>query len=58
MFAKEDAEKGASYRFTDQEIAKMNADNVHYRLRIIDMTGKSIMIESRKLSIKEAIVTQ
>ena len=58
MFAKEDAEKGAAYRYTDQEIAKLNTDNLHYRLRIIDMTGKSIMIESRKLVIKEAIVSQ
>jgi hypothetical protein len=58
MFAKEDAEKGAAYRYTDQEIAKLNADKVYYRLRIIDMTGKIIMIESRKLAITESIVPQ
>lgn len=58
MFAKEDAEKGAAYRYTDQEMAKLNADKVYYRLRIIDITGKSTMIESKKLAITESIVTQ
>lgn len=58
MFAKEDAEKGAAYRYTDQEMAKLNADKVYYRLRIIDITGKSSMIESKKLTITEAIVPQ
>ncbi len=58
MFAKEDAEKGAAYRYTDQEIAKLNPDKVYYRLRIIDMTGKMIMIESKKLAITESTVPQ
>jgi hypothetical protein len=58
MFAKEDAEKGASYRYNDQEFAKLNADKVYYRLRIIDMSGKSVTIESKNLAIIDSIVPQ
>jgi hypothetical protein len=58
MFAKEDAEKGAAYRYNDQEFAKLNADKVYYRLRIIDMSGKSVTLESKKLAIIESIVPQ
>jgi hypothetical protein len=58
MFAKEDADNGASYRYTDQESAKFNADKVYYRLRIIDITGKSIILESKKIALTETAIPQ
>ncbi len=58
MFAKEDAEKGAAYRYNDQEFAKFNAEKVYYRLRIIDMTGKSVLLDPKKLVLADTIVPQ
>jgi hypothetical protein len=58
MFAKEDAENGAVYRYNDQELAKLNADKVYYRLRIIDITGKYILLDPKKLVLVETIVPQ
>jgi hypothetical protein len=53
MFAKEDAEKGAAYRYTDQEPAKLNAAIVYYRLRIIDINGKSAVLDQKKIAFSE-----
>jgi hypothetical protein len=58
MFAKEDAEKGAAYRYNDQEFGKLNPEKIYYRLRIIDMSGKSVTLESKKLDLIESIVPQ
>jgi hypothetical protein len=58
MFAKEDAEKGATYRYTDQESAKLTAENVYYRLRIIDITGKSVLIDPKKIALSEMPIPQ
>lgn len=58
MFAKEDAESGASYRYADQESVKLNADKVYYRLRIIDITGKSIIIDPKMIALTETAIPQ
>jgi hypothetical protein len=58
MFAKEDAEKGATYRYTDQESSKLTAENVYYRLRIIDITGKSVLIDPKKIALSEMPIPQ
>jgi len=58
MFAKEDAEKGAAYRYTDQESAKLNAEKVYYRLRIIDITGKSVLLDPKKIALTETPIPQ
>ncbi len=58
MFAKEDAENGATYRYADQESAKINADKVYYRLRIIDITGKSILLDPKKIALTETVIPQ
>jgi hypothetical protein len=58
MFAKEDAEKGAAYRYTDQQFTKLNAGNIYYRLRIIDISGKSVMLDPKKIDLTEAPIPQ
>jgi hypothetical protein len=58
MFAKEDAEKGAAYRYSDQESTKLNADKFFYRLRIIDINGKSVMHDPKKIALSEIPIPQ
>ena len=58
MFAKEDAEKGAFYKYNDSESAKLNADKVYYRLRIIDIKGNSVLLDPKKIALTETPVPQ
>jgi hypothetical protein len=58
MFAKEDAEKGAAYRYSDQESTKLNADKVYYRLRIIDIKGNSVLLDPKKVALSETPIPQ
>lgn len=58
MFAKEDAEKGAFYKYNDSESAKLSADKVYYRLRIIDIKGNSVLLDPKKIALTETPVPQ
>lgn len=58
MFAKEDAEKGAIYKYNDSESAKLNADKVYYRLRIIDIKGNSVLLDPIKIALGETPIPQ
>ena len=58
MFAKEDAEKGAFYKYNDSESAKLIGDKVYYRLRIIDIKGNSVLLDPKKIALSETPVPQ
>ncbi|MGL6267704.1 MAG: hypothetical protein ACRC2O_07245 [Chitinophagaceae bacterium] len=58
MFAKEDAEKGANYKYHDSESAKLKADKVYYRLRIIDIKGNSVLLDPQKIALSETLIPQ
>lgn len=58
MFAKEDAEKGAIYKYNDSESAKLSVDKVYYRLRIIDIKGNSVLLDPKKVALSETPIPQ
>ena len=50
MFAMEDAEKGAAYKYHDHLPFNQSAGEIYYRLRLVDLNGKSFLLSPRKLS--------
>ncbi len=50
MFAMEDAEKGAAYKYHDHLPFNQTAGDLYYRLRLVDLNGKSFLLSPRKLS--------
>ena len=50
MFAMEDAEKGASYKYHDHLPLIPSAGDFYYRLRLVDLNGKSSLLPPKKIS--------
>jgi hypothetical protein len=50
MFAMEDAEKGAAYKYHDHLPFNQSAGDIYYRLRLVDLSGKSNLLSPKKLS--------
>ncbi len=50
MFAMEDAEKGAVYKYHDHLPFNQSAGEIYYRLRLVDLNGKSFLLSSKKIS--------
>jgi hypothetical protein len=48
VFAKEDAFTGADYQYIDNSLSQAGAEFVHYRIRQVDMQGKSVYTMVRK----------
>jgi hypothetical protein len=49
-FAMEDAEKGAAYKYHDHLPLNPSIGDIFYRLRLVDLNGKSSLLSPRKLS--------
>jgi hypothetical protein len=50
MFAMEDAEKGAAYKYHDHQPVNQNTGEIYYRLRLVDLNGKSFLLSPKKLN--------
>lgn len=50
MFAREDAEKGADYRFADETTFIFHSTEVIYRLVQVNMSGKSTFLAAEKIN--------
>lgn len=50
MFAMEDAEKGAAYKYHDHLPFNQSAGEIYYRLRLVDLNGKSFLLSPKKIS--------
>lgn len=49
MFTQENAENGAAYRYADYNMPAQNSGFIYYRLKIVDMNGKSIFSALKKI---------
>jgi hypothetical protein len=49
MFAMEDAEKGAAYKYHDHLTLNQPAGEIYYRLRLVDLNGKSFTLSPKKI---------
>ena len=54
VFAKEDAFTGADYQYIDNSLSQAGSEFVHYRIRQVDMQGKSIYTMVRKFRTSNA----
>lgn len=53
MFAMEDAEKGAAYKYHDHLPYNHPAGNAFYRLKLVDLNGKSLLLSPQKIVTRE-----
>jgi hypothetical protein len=51
VFAREQAEHGADYLYTDNTIAQSGADILYYRIRQVSMDGTFTVTETRKFRV-------
>ena len=54
VFAKEDAFTGADYQYIDNSQAQAGSEFVHYRIRQVDMQGKSMYTVVRRFRTSNA----
>jgi uncharacterized membrane protein len=56
VFAHENAPNGADYMYIDHTVSMAGADSVFYRIRQVDMEGKSTFTEARKFRVPDTKV--
>ncbi len=53
VFAREQANQGADYLYTDQAAAQTGAEQLYYRIRQVSMDGKFTVTETRKFRLAD-----
>lgn len=55
IFAYEDGSKGGAYRYVDQDSFKLNAQEVYYRLNLVDMKGNGKILQAKKMNYRDSV---
>lgn len=58
VFAREDAQHGADYQYIDNSVSQSGSEFVHYRIRQVDMQGKSVYTMIRKFRTTARLAAQ